>query len=160
MQRGIEAQWDPQCKDWLNLQLAQQRDQVAAEYLTQVMQNWLNIEGAKLHFFDRFKEKQEEECKLSYREKWGHEERHNYHQPFREHVAAEVKAELMEELEPTVVAELRTYYLPSPRREAEGTAMMESAGYKTPRILHTVWASGSEHEVAKAMRAHKVPWTR
>lgn len=66
----------------------------------------------------------------------------------------------MEELEPTVMAELRTYYLSSLPREAEGTAIMESAGYKILRTLHTAWTSGSEHEVAKAMRAHKVPWAR
>lgn len=66
----------------------------------------------------------------------------------------------MEELEPTVMAELRTDYLPSLRQEAEGTAMMEPAGYKTPRTLHTAWAPGSEHALAKAMRAHKVPWAR
>lgn len=127
LQKEIEAQWGLRCKDWLTRQLAQQRDQVAAEYLKQITRDWIDTEGAKLHTrccerlgkeFDKLKEKQEEEYKLSYREHWDNEERPKYHKLLKTQLAAEVKAELREELEPTVLTELRTYHLPPLQREA------------------------------------------
>ena len=121
IQAEIQAQWGPRCKDWLNWQLLRQRDEVAAEHLAQDRQRWEATEGVKLHdqlakrldeAYQQMKQKLEDDYKLLYKRQWENGDRHKYFNYLKAKLEGEVKAELREELKPTVVAELQATHMP------------------------------------------------
>ncbi|KAL8854740.1 MAG: hypothetical protein Q9221_000523 [Calogaya cf. arnoldii] len=131
MQAEIEAQWGQRCKDWLNQQLAGQRDKVAKEHRDQNKEHWLATEGATLRkkMEDSLEEerqerrkRQEEDLKLEYKKHWDDEVRDEYRDQLRSEFAREVRAELREELAPIVIDKLRNDHLQRLQMEAQDQA--------------------------------------
>lgn len=127
IQKEIEAEWGPRCKDWLNRQRAQLKTQlkeeVLAEQNAQNRQHWLDTQGESLrqHFIERSEATLvalQEKQAADYKQRWDSEERHKYQKYLRTCLESKVKKQLREELKPAIIEELRTIHLPALVAEA------------------------------------------